>query len=556
MIGFEGDCHVDRAELRATLDDEVARLPEKYRRVVVLCYLDGLTHEQAAERLRCPVGTVRSRLSTAREKLRTRLVRRGVGVACTSIAFGAALSAETARAAVPVALTESTLSVGLAWMTSAGVGTAASGMVSAGAVSLADGVTTTMFFTKLKVLGGVALAGALTLGAGGAAAVQFGGGGAGGLALGVDPQDEPADSSKKKALEDEIRKLEVLNKKLQRELESMRREASTSETKAGQTVRSTTTSSGSGSGASSVSAGGGPGGSSASAGGGPGGSLGGGAAAGGSTIRGTGSAGGKGGRTASSGGGGFGQAGPGGASMGGVATTGGSGPSMMGGGSNPGGMMGMAGMGGGLSMGGFGAMPIHSGLGLVSAGDYVLIQRPDSGKIIASNPDTGDTATYDIPKGTTASMLYGGGVAATFPEGESIREVAAFHAGTGKWYTQEFKAPAEGPLSPIIGNGMVAYTVGNRVYAFSALTKSWDVLAVEGGPLSGANLGNGVIQMSHNDHLYVFNAKTGKWTDHDSGVLVTHKNRLFVFNTKTNAWTSLDAKDEGAGGGASDPLKN
>ena len=52
-------------ELRVILDDEIARLPEKFRTPVLLCYLQGLTHDQAAERIHCPVGTVRSRLAKA-----------------------------------------------------------------------------------------------------------------------------------------------------------------------------------------------------------------------------------------------------------------------------------------------------------------------------------------------------------------------------------------------------------------------------------------------------------------------------------------------------------
>src|SRR5262245_17921958 len=64
------DCY---SELHA----EIARLPEKYRVPILLCYFQGLTHEQAASRLRWPVGTVKIRLSRARERLRTRLERRG-----------------------------------------------------------------------------------------------------------------------------------------------------------------------------------------------------------------------------------------------------------------------------------------------------------------------------------------------------------------------------------------------------------------------------------------------------------------------------------------------
>ena len=71
----------DGGEEGAMLHEEIGRLPEKYRTPVVLCYLEGLTHDQAAQKLRWPVGTVRSRLSGARERLRSRLVRRGVAPA-------------------------------------------------------------------------------------------------------------------------------------------------------------------------------------------------------------------------------------------------------------------------------------------------------------------------------------------------------------------------------------------------------------------------------------------------------------------------------------------
>jgi RNA polymerase sigma factor (sigma-70 family) len=61
------------------IHEEVARLAEKYRTPVVLCYLQGQTYEEAARRIGCPVGTIRVRISRARDRLRRRLQRRGLG---------------------------------------------------------------------------------------------------------------------------------------------------------------------------------------------------------------------------------------------------------------------------------------------------------------------------------------------------------------------------------------------------------------------------------------------------------------------------------------------
>ena len=70
----------ERAELFAVLDAEIARLPERLRAAVVLCYLGDHSTEAAARELGCPRGTVLSRLATAREKLAGRLARRGVAL--------------------------------------------------------------------------------------------------------------------------------------------------------------------------------------------------------------------------------------------------------------------------------------------------------------------------------------------------------------------------------------------------------------------------------------------------------------------------------------------
>ncbi len=68
-----------KEELQRVMGDELARLPDLYRQAVTLCYLEGLTHQEAASRLGWPVGTVKVRLVRARRLLQERLNRRGIG---------------------------------------------------------------------------------------------------------------------------------------------------------------------------------------------------------------------------------------------------------------------------------------------------------------------------------------------------------------------------------------------------------------------------------------------------------------------------------------------
>jgi RNA polymerase sigma-70 factor (ECF subfamily) len=77
---------VEQRDLRRVLDDELLRLPDQYRAPVVLCDIEGRTHEEAARQLGWPSGSMSRRLAHARRLLRFRLARRGVVLALVGLA--------------------------------------------------------------------------------------------------------------------------------------------------------------------------------------------------------------------------------------------------------------------------------------------------------------------------------------------------------------------------------------------------------------------------------------------------------------------------------------
>jgi RNA polymerase sigma factor (sigma-70 family) len=96
-------------EIGRAIHEELAGLPERLRAPMVLCYLEGMTHEQAARQLACPVGTVRSRLARARDRLRGRITRRGL--VTTPAALDALLTSSGPASTVPPHLSISLVKV-------------------------------------------------------------------------------------------------------------------------------------------------------------------------------------------------------------------------------------------------------------------------------------------------------------------------------------------------------------------------------------------------------------------------------------------------------------
>ena len=139
-------------DLDAAIHEEVGRLPEKYRAPLVLCDLEGRTHQEAARALGWPIGTVKSRQAQGRKRIRDRLVRRGMGPAVAGSIVEALR--QGAVAAPPLAIARSIVTAAIrrsSWPAS-GLG------VSSHVLSLTRRGLRTMMWIQFRSLGAATLA--------------------------------------------------------------------------------------------------------------------------------------------------------------------------------------------------------------------------------------------------------------------------------------------------------------------------------------------------------------------------------------------------------------
>jgi RNA polymerase sigma factor (sigma-70 family) len=135
------------------LHEELARLPEKYRVPILLCFFEGLTHADAAKRLEWPLGTLAARIARGKELVHRRLMRRGITMPAAGL--GVLIAADAAPAFV-----SSTVSSAVAFVSGTGANT-----IPPSILQLAQGAVRTMTVIKIRWAAGVlAACGAMVVG--------------------------------------------------------------------------------------------------------------------------------------------------------------------------------------------------------------------------------------------------------------------------------------------------------------------------------------------------------------------------------------------------------
>ncbi len=151
MAKAQSRSQVDCRELSSVLDEELQRLPGKYRTPLLLCFLEGRTRDQAARQLGWSLRTLDRHLQQGRDLLRRRLTRRGMTLSAGLLAAG--LIENSAGAAVPAELMQTTVQAALLICSGKVTGT-----ISASVAALTRSACLAMAVTRLKVAGVVLLA--------------------------------------------------------------------------------------------------------------------------------------------------------------------------------------------------------------------------------------------------------------------------------------------------------------------------------------------------------------------------------------------------------------
>jgi hypothetical protein len=152
----------------------------------------------------------------------------------------------------------------------------------------------------------------------------------------------------------------------------------------------------------------------------------------------------------------------------------------------------------------------------IESAQIIAVLSPTQNKIWAQSTQRGVWKVYQVPAGVKATPIVSQNVLTVMAQGPKIHQLAAFEPDAGDWVLQDLREPAEGKVLPIVGDAMVANTIGRFVYAFSAMSKRWDVLELPLGSTPLPTMSANYIKVEDGTRLHVFGARVGRWSSLDT----------------------------------------
>ncbi len=156
---------------------------------------------------------------------------------------------------------------------------------------------------------------------------------------------------------------------------------------------------------------------------------------------------------------------------------------------------------------------------VLGMGSILVVKSQDGRAYNAWSDDvdqdvTGGWQRIAVPDGVKVTPIYTVDTVAFVYEGKAIEEIAAFSAKHGLWERVKLRAPLEGPVQPLLGNGFALYQGGNVFYAFSAEKGAWSVLEVAADATAPAltSWTENHLLVRQGKRLYAFSLKQGKWS--------------------------------------------
>ena len=99
--------------------------------------------------------------------------------------------------------------------------------------------------------------------------------------------------------------------------------------------------------------------------------------------------------------------------------------------------------------------------------------------------------------------------------GPRVTRIAVADMASGTWHSQELRKPIDGRVVPIVASGVVVYSLGQDIYAYSDEAKRWDVAELPEGIKATPTVAPGTATIETDGHIYTFSGKTGKWNHID-----------------------------------------